>query len=373
MSERSIATVGVGEDDLVTGEAVALELPAASIGLRVLATLLDYLIVGFAGYILMILMVFVVVSTDAALGQAVVLLSVVAATVGYPVTMETLTQGRTVGKMAAGLRTVRDDAGPITFRHALTRGLIGFVEVYLFYGIPAVVAAVIHPRSKRLGDMAAGTYVVRDRVRAQLQPPVPMPPHLHAWAMQADIARLPDGLAMQVRTFLPAAFTTTTHVREQMGRELLAEVLLYVSPPPPPGNHPEYILAAVVADRRRRDLQRLHRDAYLRDRLIRTDPVELAAAVAPWGAPPVGMPHPQPGAAYSPSAPPRASVPMAYPPMAYPPMAYPPTTVPPPTYPPAAPGAYPPVAPPYPVGGYPSGPPQQPPHAYQPVDLPPGR
>ena len=176
MSERSIATVGVGEDDLVTGEAVALELPAASIGLRVLATLLDYLIVGFAGYILMILMVFVVVSTDAALGQAVVLLSVVAATVGYPVTMETLTQGRTVGKMAAGLRTVRDDAGPITFRHALTRGLIGFVEVYLFYGIPAVVAAVIHPRSKRLGDMAAGTYVCllytspspRDRTRSRM-------------------------------------------------------------------------------------------------------------------------------------------------------------------------------------------------------------
>ncbi len=362
MSERSIATVGVGEDDLVTGEAVALELPAASIGLRVLATLLDYLIVGTAGYMLMILMVFVVVSTDAALGQAVVLLSVVATTVGYPVTMETLTQGRTVGKMAAGLRTVRDDAGPITFRHALTRGLIGFVEVYLFYGIPAVVAAVIHPRSKRLGDMAAGTYVVRDRVRAQLQPPVPMPPHLHAWAMQADIARLPDGLAMQVRTFLPAAFTMTAHVREQMGRELLAEVLLYVSPPPPPGNHPEYVLAAVVADRRRRDLQRLHRDAYLRDRLIRTDPVELAGPAAPWGAPPVGMPHPQPGGAYSPGAPP-----MAYPPAAYPPAAYPPAA--PGAYPPA----YPPVAPPYPVGGYPSGPPQQPPHAYQPVDLPPGR
>ncbi len=47
----------------------------------------------------------------------------------------------------------------------------------------------------------------------------------------------------------------------------------FVSPLPPPGNHPEYVLAAVVADRRRRDLDRLMRDAALRDRVIPPDPL----------------------------------------------------------------------------------------------------
>lgn len=309
MSDQRIATIGVGEDDLVTGEAVALELPPASIGLRVLANILDRILVGMLGYALFMLVLVVSVNTDAALAQALAIIATVGSVVGYPVAMETLANGRTVGKMAAGLRTVRDDAGPITFRHALTRGLIGVVEVYLFYGVPALIAAVISTRSKRLGDLAAGTYVVRDRVRAALPPPVPMPPHLAQWAWHADIAQLPDGLAMQVRTFLPAAFTMTPHVREQMGRELLDEVLLHVSPPPPTGNHPEYILAAVIADRRRRDLQRLHRDAYLRDRLIPTDPVELAAAPPPGmplapGAPGPGMP---PGGPWGPARPPSAT------------------------------------------------------------------
>ena len=171
------------------------------------------------------------------------------------------------------LRTVRDDAGPITFRHALSRSLIGIVEIYFFFGLPAVIASVVNPRGKRLGDMAAGTYVVRERHRANLPPPVPMPPHLAGWVTSADLATMPDGLALAIRTFLPAAFTMDPTVREQLGRELLEEALPYVSPAPPSGNHPEYALAAIAADRRRRDLERLMRDARLRDRLIADDPL----------------------------------------------------------------------------------------------------
>ena len=52
----------------------------------------------------------------------------------------------------------------------------------------------------------------------------------------------------------------TPQARDEMGRKLLAEMSLYVSPPPPPGNHPEYVLAAILADRRRRDTVRLARD-----------------------------------------------------------------------------------------------------------------
>lgn len=281
MAEPSIATVGVTEDDLVTGEAVALDLPAASVGLRILSGIIDYLIVMALVFGLSMAATVLTAQLDDALGAAVMLLAVVAAYVGYPVTMETLTRGRTVGKMAVGTRTVRDDAGPITFRHALARALVGVVEVYFLWGVPAIVACVVSGRGKRLGDVAAGTYVVRERLNSVLPPPVPMPPHLVGWAQSADIARLPDGLATTVRTFLPAAFGMDPQARSRMGRTVLDEVMLYVSPAPPPGNHPEYVLAAIIAERRRRDLDRLIRDAALRDRLIPVDPVDAPAAQRP--------------------------------------------------------------------------------------------
>jgi uncharacterized RDD family membrane protein YckC len=263
----SSATVGVGDDDFVTGEAVALDLPPASIGSRILSGFLDYLIVWVVTFTLVSAGTALSRQLDDALIAATLLVCFLTAWLVYPITIETLTRGRSLGKMAAGLRTVRDDAGPITFRHAFTRGLLGVVEVYLFWGVPAVIASILSAKGKRLGDMLAGTYVVRDRVTARLPPPVPMPAHLAAWAMSADITQLPDDLAMAVRTFLPAAPTMTAQARDEMGRALLAEMSLYVSPPPPEGNHPEYVLAAVLADRRRRDTVRLARDSALRQRL----------------------------------------------------------------------------------------------------------
>ena len=267
----SSATVGVGDDDFVTGEAVALDLPPASIGSRILSGFLDYLIVWVATFTLVSAGAAMSRQLDDALVAATVLVCFLLAWLVYPITIETLTRGRSLGKMAAGLRTVRDDAGPITFRHAFARGLLGVVEVYMFWGIPAVIASILSKKGKRLGDMVAGTYVVRDRVAAHLPPPVPMPPQLATWAMNADITQLPDDLAMAVRTFLPAAPTMTPQARDEMGRKLLAEMSLYVSPPPPPGNHPEYVLAAILADRRRRDTVRLARDTALRQRLTAPD------------------------------------------------------------------------------------------------------
>ena len=138
---------------LVTGEAVALDLPPASIGSRILSGFLDYLIVWVATFTLVSAGTAMSQQLDDALIAATVLVCFLVAWLVYPVTIETLTRGRSLGKMAAGLRTVRDDAGPITFRHAFTRGLLGVVEVYLFWGIPAVIASILSSKGKRLGDM----------------------------------------------------------------------------------------------------------------------------------------------------------------------------------------------------------------------------
>ena len=92
------------------------------------------------------------------------LVGTVAVFVVVPTTLETLTRGQSLGKLALGLRTVRDDAGPISFQHAFVRALVGVVEIWVFTGVPAFFCALVTPRGKRLGDFAAGTYVVRERV-----------------------------------------------------------------------------------------------------------------------------------------------------------------------------------------------------------------
>jgi uncharacterized RDD family membrane protein YckC len=274
----SSSTLGVGADDLVTGEAVALELPAAGIAIRALSGALD-LLVAFAALMVGLVLTMTMTSNadDAIIGAAMtVLLALVA--VGIPTATETLTRGRSVGKLATGMRTVREDAGPIGFRHALTRALVGFVEIWMLFGVPALVSGLVSSKGKRLGDYAAGTYVVRERVHMTLPPPPMMPLQLAAWAAGADIARLPDALAMAVRQFLMRAPLLSAQSRAALGAQLSDEVRTYVAPQPPAQCHPELVLAAVIADRRRRDANRLEQDAALRRRLIPVDPIDSPAS-----------------------------------------------------------------------------------------------
>ncbi|PWN02210.1 RDD family protein [Nocardioides silvaticus] len=258
-------------DDLVTGEGVALDLPPASLGLRLTSGLIDVMVT----VVVYIVSLFVLLIATTNASQALFQLSIVAATVVtfavYPTVLETLTRGRSLGKLALGLRTVRDDAGPITFHHALVRALVGFVEIYAFSAVPAFFSMLISQRGKRLGDFAAGTYVIRDRVSLRLPPPPQMPPQLAAWARTADLASLPTGLALGVRQYLGRFPTLDPQSRQRVGDDLVAEVRKYVAPAPPTGAPPELVLGAVVAERRERDLARLRRDEQFRARLASRD------------------------------------------------------------------------------------------------------
>ncbi|GAA4076618.1 RDD family protein [Nocardioides kongjuensis] len=267
MPTSDFATVTA--DDLVTGEGVALDLPAASLGLRMASGLIDVVVTVVTLVVLYILLLVgaSVAHDEALLGAGIVLTSVITFLV-VPTALETLTRGRSLGKLALGLRTVRDDGGPISFQHALVRALIGFVEIYAFSGAPAFFSIMLSTRGKRLGDYAAGTYVVRERVPLRLPPPPPMPPQLAAWARRTDLAALPTGTALAVRQFLARLPTLDPVSRDRVGRALLGDVAPYVAPPPPPGAPPELVLIAVVAERRERDLERLRRDDRLRQRLL---------------------------------------------------------------------------------------------------------
>lgn len=241
------------DDDLVTGEAVALDLPAAGLGTRMASGLVDVVVTVLLLVAVGSVVSVAVLDTDAALAWVGVIGSLVAVLLVVPTVVETLTGGRSPGKLALGLRTVRDDGGPISAQHAFVRQLVAVVEVYAFTGAPAFFSALLSRRGKRLGDHAAGTYVVRERVRLQLPPPVPMPPALAGWARGADVAALPPGLAVAVRQYLGRAGQLEPGLAHRLGQQLAAEAAAYVAPPPPPGTPPAAFLAAVVATRRERD------------------------------------------------------------------------------------------------------------------------
>jgi len=224
---------------------------------RALAILIDLTIQWIALLTLLFLIGTTGFLIDEALLIALVLVMTVAVIAGYPITMETLTRGRTIGKLALGLRVVRDDGGPIRFRHALVRALFGVVEFWVTFGAVAVIASLLSASGKRLGDIFAGTVVVRERVPVHGGPIAAMPPQLASWASRLELARLPDDLALAARQFLARAPELAPDARDDMARRLADEVFRRVSPPPPPGISAPAYLAAVLAERRRRELGRL--------------------------------------------------------------------------------------------------------------------
>ena len=252
--------------DLVTGEAVLLDLRAASFATRMVSAFLDALLAVVLLFVVLWVGVVLVLGADEAAAAAITIVLLVGVLVILPATTETLSRGRSLGKLAMGLRVVRDDGGPIRMRHAVIRALVGFGELWLLFGGPAVICSLANDRGKRIGDLLAGTYVVRERSGGAVASHVHMPAELAGWARAADIGRIPDRHAMALRQFLSRVDRLHAHSRQRLGHQLAAETAQYVAPPPPPRTHPERFLAAVVAERRDRDLARLRGEREARDR-----------------------------------------------------------------------------------------------------------
>jgi uncharacterized RDD family membrane protein YckC len=239
---------------VVTGEAVVLDVRLAHWPSRLLARLIDLA----AQFVLLVVGVLtlgrIAIDSDPALAVVIGICLDVFIFIGYHVILETIWRGRTLGKAALGLRVVRDDGGPVRFRHALVRGLMFPLESWG----PALVASVISKRSKRLGDMLAGTIVVLERVPGRTALPVQMPPPLVMWATTLDLSRFGDDLAMACRQFLSRQSELNAVARDAMGNQLVAAVLACVTPPPPPGTPGWAYLSAVLAERRRREELRVY-------------------------------------------------------------------------------------------------------------------
>lgn len=245
---------------VVTGDAVVLDVQVAQLPVRAVGALIDLFVVGVGYLIGMLLWAAALRRYDEAFTAAIMVIFTVVVFVGYPLAMETATRGRSLGKMAMGLRVVSDDGGPERFRQALFRALAGVVEIWMLFGGPAVVASLLSPRGKRIGDMFAGTVVISERGPKAVAPP-DMPPELAWWAASLELSGLGAQQLDMARQFLARAPELTPHIRDEMAYRVGGEVMSRISPPPPPGTPPQLALAAVLAERRRRELARLQAPA----------------------------------------------------------------------------------------------------------------
>jgi len=195
-----------------TPELVSIELPLAGIGSRFIAILIDSLILGAALFLLIFLAAFILPALNllgpksASWGLGIFFLIIFLLFWGYFALFEAFNNGRTLGKRVAKIRVIHQSGRGINFAEALARNLVRVID-YLpgFYGV-GIAAMFMSKRSQRLGDMVAGTLVVREReveapmwgestsrtlTAAALAPNSPIPPpHLRVVLPAPALAKL---------------------------------------------------------------------------------------------------------------------------------------------------------------------------------------
>ena len=221
---------------------------------------------------------------------AVALTVFVLVVVGYPATIETLSRGRSLGKLALGLRVVSDDGGPERFRQALMRALLAVLEIWLTLGFLALVTSLLSASGKRLGDIFAGTFVITERMPQPRGPAAAlstMPPALAGWAATAAAVRAGrrhGGNRPPVPE--PVLRRSPRRPATDFGQRIAAAVAAQVSPPPPAGTTPPDYLSAVLAERRAREQARIMGRVTLGDSGPATAPAAPGSTPAARAGPP---------------------------------------------------------------------------------------
>jgi uncharacterized RDD family membrane protein YckC len=260
-----------GEDGTLTGEAVALDLHPTGFVLRAAGALIDALATLVALIVALLAVIFTTASlgTEQAVVSALVIVTIVVCFVGIPITVETLTKGKSLGKLVVGGRIVRLDGGAIGLRQASIRALVGVIEFYTppLFGGTAALFGLLTARTQRMGDLLAGTYCQYERVSGRVMPLFGLPPELAAWGRVVDVARMPTQLSRRIAQFLAQATQYPVDRRAHLAAELAGEAAEFVAPIPPVT--PELFLAGITVVRREREAEALRLE---RGRLERLQP-----------------------------------------------------------------------------------------------------
>jgi uncharacterized RDD family membrane protein YckC len=246
--------------EVVSGEAVVLDVPVAQFPSRIVALLIDILVQLGGLSVLFGIIAAAQVHLNQAATAAVAVSALVLTFLGYPCIFETLSRGKTLGKLALGLRVVSDDGGPERFRQAFLRAFFALFEIWIFTGAPALICSMMSVRGKRVGDLFAGTFVIQERLPRR--PPLPpwlsvVPAPLYGWAQTLELSALQDLAAEQAASYLRRIWELSPVARDQLGQQIAAAVAAQVTPPPPPGTPVVPYLSAVLAVRRHREMWRL--------------------------------------------------------------------------------------------------------------------
>jgi uncharacterized RDD family membrane protein YckC len=233
----------------VTPEAVVLEFDTAGVGSRALAKMIDVTAQLTALSVLLLLIIWTTGSSGSqTLAIILVILIVFLDLFAYPVLSEVIWNGKTLGKMALGIRVVTREGAPIRFRHAAVRGLLSVVEVY-FFAFIAILSTAVSRNNQRVGDALAGTIVIRERTASNAAVAVtfPPPPGLESYARSLDVSTLTNDQYQVIRSFLMRVFQFTPEARLALGVRLANPVAIALKHDPPPMVNPEMFLLCVAA------------------------------------------------------------------------------------------------------------------------------
>jgi uncharacterized RDD family membrane protein YckC len=214
---------------IATPEGVDLEVELGGLGSRFIAETIDYVLKG----IIIVALAILLYAIGNGVATAVFLVLTFAIWFGYDVLFEVLAGGRTPGKRALGLRVVRTGGQPVGFRTSTIRNLFRLVDGPATSYVVGIVAMLVSKKNQRLGDMAAGTLVVREPARPRgsrtswekvpAPPPAPWTKPTDNGAAadsQWDVSAISQEEFAAVRQFLDRRWTLEPGPRQQLAWRL---------------------------------------------------------------------------------------------------------------------------------------------------------
>jgi uncharacterized RDD family membrane protein YckC len=213
--------VPIGFEDrlaIATPEGVEIELTLAGLGSRFIAAVPD-----FALQVVPMTIAWIVLDpTENATGAALFVLIEFAVQLFYHVLFEVLGGGRSPGKRWTGLRVVRTGGRPVTFVRSMLRNVLRIIDLLPGFYLVGMLAIFITNHNQRLGDLVAGTLVVRDRHgdRRHGEAPVQLPTYDPGPAINWDVSAVSADDIATVRQFLARRYSIDARARAQIARDL---------------------------------------------------------------------------------------------------------------------------------------------------------
>ncbi len=260
-----------------TPELVAIQMPLAGIGSRFIALLVDYVIwfvgIGFVASIFAFLLpgINAFNRISAQWATALYLFLIFLFNWGYFTLFEAFWNGRTPGKRIARIRVIQRSGRAIGLFESMARNFVRYIDQIPFFYAVGAIAIFVTRDHQRLGDLAAGTLVVRDRIEEApistestrtftaniFTPAVPTPePHAGFSLPNHGIAKLSVPDLQVLESFFARRLDMPLATRQALAERIAAAIQSKSGLEPPPGASVETFLE--ITARQLRDVARMH-------------------------------------------------------------------------------------------------------------------